>query len=573
MPTLSEIRQQYPQYSDMDDGALAGALHQKFYSDMPREEFNTKIGYAAAQPKPDQTTWYERAGRGLRDVVEGAGQLGAHSLAMPFILNREKVAALPGKVDAEINQSQADYTAKRGENAGNFDPLRMAGNVAGTLPLAAIPGGASLLGGVGVGAGTAMLEPVVGEEAQANYGAEKAKQGAIGGVMGGGMNLLARGLGKIVSPSVDPAVKELMDKGVTPTPGQLLGGVAKRAEDLTGMGQKGVTAEFNIAAVNDALEPLGVKLPKGIAAGQQAIAEANNIVKSAYDNTWTAARPVALDKTAVTEIDGILTEAAKKLKPDQLGQFQALMQDALSSVQGAGTMTADKMRAGIDALRQHADDFMAAGGGDRIMGRMFTKLGDGLEDAAIRSNPELAAAKAAADKAYAGMVRINSAAAKDVGEGIFTPRQLAAAVKSGAGNKTTAQGDALLQPIASAGMKVLGGAGNSASTLLPYGLGAAGMGASYVTSDPQYAALGMGAAGLYTPTGRRMLAAAMTKRPDSAKAIADAIRAIGPYMAGASGAAAGMPHGAPPRQGIAPIDVERLNALRQIGAANAAPVR
>ncbi|CCE94653.1 hypothetical protein SFHH103_00149 [Sinorhizobium fredii HH103] len=45
MPTISEIRQQYPQYRDMSDADLADALHRKFYSDMPRDQFNATIGY------------------------------------------------------------------------------------------------------------------------------------------------------------------------------------------------------------------------------------------------------------------------------------------------------------------------------------------------------------------------------------------------------------------------------------------------------------------------------------------------------------------------------------------------
>ena len=44
MATLAEIRQQYPQYSDMSDVALADALYGKFYSDMPRQDFDAKIG-------------------------------------------------------------------------------------------------------------------------------------------------------------------------------------------------------------------------------------------------------------------------------------------------------------------------------------------------------------------------------------------------------------------------------------------------------------------------------------------------------------------------------------------------
>ena len=49
MATLAEIRQQYPQYQDMSDAALADALYRKFYSDMPRAEFDAKIGAAPAR--------------------------------------------------------------------------------------------------------------------------------------------------------------------------------------------------------------------------------------------------------------------------------------------------------------------------------------------------------------------------------------------------------------------------------------------------------------------------------------------------------------------------------------------
>lgn len=48
MATIAEIRAQYPQYADMPDAALADALHSKFYSDIPRADFDAKIGLAAA---------------------------------------------------------------------------------------------------------------------------------------------------------------------------------------------------------------------------------------------------------------------------------------------------------------------------------------------------------------------------------------------------------------------------------------------------------------------------------------------------------------------------------------------
>jgi hypothetical protein len=72
MPTLQDVRQQYPQYQDMPDSALADALHRKFYSDMPRTEFDAKIGFS----KPDTATDVAKsAGIG---VAKGAiGLLGA----------------------------------------------------------------------------------------------------------------------------------------------------------------------------------------------------------------------------------------------------------------------------------------------------------------------------------------------------------------------------------------------------------------------------------------------------------------------------------------------------------------
>lgn len=52
MATLAEVRAQYPQYSDMSDTALADALYKKFYSDLPRADFDQKIGLKPAPATP-----------------------------------------------------------------------------------------------------------------------------------------------------------------------------------------------------------------------------------------------------------------------------------------------------------------------------------------------------------------------------------------------------------------------------------------------------------------------------------------------------------------------------------------
>jgi hypothetical protein len=99
MATLAEIRSQYPQYSDMSDADLAGALHAKFYSDMPVEEFNQKVGLTAApsevpaprvQPPPfakDYPGLYSAAQttrQMLGPTLEAGGAIGGAILGAPF---------------------------------------------------------------------------------------------------------------------------------------------------------------------------------------------------------------------------------------------------------------------------------------------------------------------------------------------------------------------------------------------------------------------------------------------------------------------------------------------------------
>ena len=43
---LQEFRRQYPEYNDLADRVLADRLYQKYYSDMPRKEFDRRVSRA-----------------------------------------------------------------------------------------------------------------------------------------------------------------------------------------------------------------------------------------------------------------------------------------------------------------------------------------------------------------------------------------------------------------------------------------------------------------------------------------------------------------------------------------------
>lgn len=120
MATIQEIRQKYPQYSDLSDQQLADALYRKYYSDMPRPDFDARIGLvatpdAAASPdSPDAQQGVSTA----QDVVATAGthlgHLGAATLGFPG-----ELMALARKAGTKLDEAMtAGLKAILPERAG-----------------------------------------------------------------------------------------------------------------------------------------------------------------------------------------------------------------------------------------------------------------------------------------------------------------------------------------------------------------------------------------------------------------------------------------------------------------------
>lgn len=94
MASLGEIRAKYPEYGYLSDNELADALHKKFYSDMPRDAFDKRLGLVKEPPRMS-------ASEAAVDVAKSAGV----GLAQGAI----GLATLPGNVEA---------LARAGINAG-----------------------------------------------------------------------------------------------------------------------------------------------------------------------------------------------------------------------------------------------------------------------------------------------------------------------------------------------------------------------------------------------------------------------------------------------------------------------
>jgi len=88
--TLQDIRAKFPQYNDLSDEQLAEGLYRKHYSDMPREQFDAKIGLRQASPPP-------HADRRIQSAVQGAGRAVADTIGLaPDLANMGANALLSG---------------------------------------------------------------------------------------------------------------------------------------------------------------------------------------------------------------------------------------------------------------------------------------------------------------------------------------------------------------------------------------------------------------------------------------------------------------------------------------------
>lgn len=135
MTGLSDFRAQHPEYNDMPDQQLTDALYKKFYSDIPRAQFDAKMGVAqpAASPKPTadapQPSLMQRAEKAVGSINPvTAAKEGVESIAGEYKKEAtEGMEDIKGDVTAPVQshdkQGKAgkpgamDYAARAGKTA------------------------------------------------------------------------------------------------------------------------------------------------------------------------------------------------------------------------------------------------------------------------------------------------------------------------------------------------------------------------------------------------------------------------------------------------------------------------
>ena len=495
-------------------------------------------------------------GMGLTDPIYAGAQMLTNALPTGVVQtgyrsynwladNSGLVARIPeGGVDQMVRDREAQYQADRAA-AGRtgLDAGRLGGGVAATLPLAIIPGAATIGGSAAIGAGMGALQPVTAGE----FWVEKMKQAGLGAAAGGAGGAISQGISRILSPQTGAAQRMLMAEGVELTPGQVAGGLSKRFEDAATsvpiMGGKVAQAQqravesFNRAAINRGLGEIGEKLPDGMV-GREAIEYAGKKIGDAYD-PLLARMTLRADQQFIADSTALAQNAQAALAPERAQQLANILQTKLGRhMSGQGTMTGQKFKLADSELGRLARQFSSSADADqRMLGETIRDMQSVMRDALARSNPRLAPELRKIDKAFATNLRVERAAASVAAtDGVFTPAQLQNAVKaldSSGRKRQFARGNALLQDLADAGKEVLPSAVGNSGTADRAGLMA--MGGALATGQwwaPM--AAGVGAAA-YTRPGIASMRALLTQRPAVAGTIAELLERGAPIPLTAGG--------------------------------------
>jgi hypothetical protein len=397
------------------------------------------------------------AGKAVYDTGRGLGQILGK-------VSKEDVAKAREQ-DQALMRTKAGITGNVLGYVGEAVPAALlapeATGAAGTVGTALLP--RLIAGGLSGGA--------------QGYAAPYASQGEhiTNTLVGAGLGTAIPGAGAATSNVMrglaSPEAKTLLEAGVRLTPGQMLGGMARRAEDaamsLPVVGsairnaQRRAIEDFNLASVEKALQPIGAKLGKGVEAGYDAIEQGRKAITSAYDKVLGQMKG-RVDSTLTNKIAGTLTSHINTL-PDNLARklMQTVDEDVLQKL-GKGQWVGGKevkevisnLGNEVRAAQQSIDPAY------RQLGKAFQSIQNDVKAMLKRSNPkEMGEELANADAAHARMLRVENAAARvGADEGKFTAAQLRSAVRaedSSYKKRGFSQGNALLQDWADAGKNVL----------------------------------------------------------------------------------------------------------------------
>jgi len=445
------------------------------------------------------------------------------------------------RVDEMVRAEEAAYQQQRAaQGETGFDIGRLGGNIVNPANIAvgvraAQAGRAAGLTNVGAGAAagaaTGALQPVVGEE----FAGEKASQIGLGAVSGAVGEKVAAGVGRVAKPLVSKAEQTMRDLGIVPTPGQVLGGRFKSAEEfaqnlpLVGSqienARQKTIFNFNKGVINKALNKIGTNLPDDVV-GRDAVAFATDEVSKKYDDVL-AKMSFKLDFKTTSDILGSLSKSNLP-SPGQRETVQEVVNNImLSKFPANSKITGDNIKVIESDLRKEALNYLnSASASDRQIGEALQGVLGVFKKEIGYQNPKLTPELRRVDSAFGDLAIMKIAAANSGAEnGVFSPKQYQVAVRQADLSRKKArfaEGRARGQIDADAALKILG---EDAKSTLEGRLAAQVGGGITVLSNPAIGVpTALGISGVYSPLGLQVSDLLLRSRPEIVKQFGDLVQ-------------------------------------------------
>jgi hypothetical protein len=471
MATIADIRKQFPQYADVSDNDLAQAFHQRYYKDIPFDQFATEIGLVApkvsdlvpkaksiseiAQRYGDATP--SQLGMNVPDTelgrtVQRTAQGIAKGVINPAIAAMQVVPATRDVAQA----LQEGYKQTRADLGGTgFDVPELFGAVVNPLNRF-IPGGGYTGGAIG-----AVTQPL-DEKNMSTFDVLTGKiQQAAGGALFGKLtdNLIAS-----LTPKLKEGVKELMDNGVPVSPGQAYEGAPGwlfRQIESFGLGPKAATVNkaFNKYVGDEVLSSIGEKLPEKVQPGQATVALTQKKISDFYTDSLTKLGRNPLDTEYKQVMGNILDQTKTEMSAEARDQFIKSLNNNIGGRMASkqGQLDGTDIKNIQEWLKSQVEKWSKGTDRDSVgLNSAYADTLANLNQYISRIDKDGLVAKA--DQAWAKLYSFADASKRATTQGgIFNPEQLATSVANQAATILSAGGGkAPLNDTAQRALNVLG---------------------------------------------------------------------------------------------------------------------
>jgi len=518
---------------DATDDELNAVVMEELGRRYPREQFQHVIdrGQPSAPPRRGEMTLADLvAGNEPQDDSALGGFLAGAIKPVDNLAEWLDATPVGAAVDdlgqvlgfPSVESAVAENEAWRANNTRTG--FQLAGNIAGTLPLIRLPGGALAQGAAG-GALLSDADSVGGVAADA----------AIGGIGGKVADTALRGAARLVAPQVSQGLRTLIDAGVRVTPGQVgramggrLGRAIGRAEDrATSAPFLGDTVtearneslgDFARAAVNRALQPIGASLPADVPVGRQAVKWAGDKLNQGYKEIEGQIR-VQGDEAFLDDLAEIQL-AMPDMLPERASQFENILK-GLGRFWEDGVTLSGKAYKDIEtrlttSINRYARSLDAD---QQQLGSMLESVRDALQDLAVRQNPAIGERLSQLNQGWKSLTQVERASGNS--KAAISPSGYSQAVRQSSDTvrrRGYSRGEALNQDLSDA-----------ASDILPSEIADSGTAGRLNQQSLWATTLGAAQSPLYL--GARRVAPLLTRDSFLSPEIAALLRQASPYAA------------------------------------------